>query len=523
MNSTHLEMKSFKSIQLALFKFVFLIHFNSKRILYVDLNFSKKKKIEVMIYHVHSDKMSFIEYSAKRSVQSILFLSRLFTSVETRYWSIELELIELIWIFKKIRHLVEFSKQSTIIYTDHETALSIVKQTSLTTFSTDKFNLRLVRASDYVQRFNLVIRHKSEKLHIVFDALSRHFTCKSAIKIFTNMIESEFDLLHASVHFIASLVQIDKAFRKRIIDEYALNSDWQKISSILNDVEQNQTKILFIRENDLIYRKKIYDTSFVSRRMCISASMIKKILSMTHNNEHFEFDRTYEKIISAWYIRNLIKHLKAYVKHCSQCKINQIKRHKSYESLQSILSSFISFHTLTIDFVLTLFKTHNEFNNIMSMICKFFKRITVVFEIDIWNASQWAIALFERLNMTDWDFSKVIISDRDRKFLFELWSILFAQLRVKLLYFTVYHSQTDDASKRTNQILKIAFKSLILTIDDSRDWSLLIEFLQREFNNVSTATDRFSNEMCYEFTFFTSFTLVKDTSNISFDYNELSQ
>ena len=277
-----------------------------------------------MIYHVHSDKISFIEYSIKRRVLSILFLSQLLTFVETRYWSTELKMIELIWILKKIRHLIEFSKQFTIIYTNHETALNIVKQISLTTFSTDKFNFRLIRTFDYVQRFNCVIRHTSEKLHIVLDALSRLFTCnfKSAIKISINMIESEFDLFHANVHFIVSLVQIDKTFRKRIIYEYTLNSDWQKISSILNDVEQNQIKILFIRENDLIYRKEIYNTSFVSRKMCISASMIKKILSITHDNEHFEFDRTYEKLISAWYIRNLIKHLKAYVKHCFQCKIN---------------------------------------------------------------------------------------------------------------------------------------------------------------------------------------------------------
>ena len=100
----------------------------------------------------------------------------------------------------------------------------------------------------------------------------------------------------------------------------------------------------------------------------------------------------------------------------------------------------------------------------MSIICKFFKRITVVFEIDIWSVLQWTIALFERLNMTNWNLSKVIISDWDRKFLSELWFILFAQLKVKLLYFTVYHFQTDDASKRTNQILKIVLKFLQLTI-----------------------------------------------------------
>ena len=39
---------------------------------------------------------------------------------------------------------------TTIIYTDYGTNVGIVKQTFLTTASTDKLNLRLVRASEFL-------------------------------------------------------------------------------------------------------------------------------------------------------------------------------------------------------------------------------------------------------------------------------------------------------------------------------------------------------------------------------------
>ena len=52
---------------------------------------------------------------------------------------------------RRIRHLVESSEHPTVVYTDHAATLGIVKQTSMNTVSVEKLNLRLVRASEYLQ------------------------------------------------------------------------------------------------------------------------------------------------------------------------------------------------------------------------------------------------------------------------------------------------------------------------------------------------------------------------------------
>ena len=457
---TKKELNSFKTFQQNLFKSTYLIHFDLTRQLYVDLNFSDTD-INAMIYHVFinmtiSEKTS--SYSLRNKIQSIMFLSRFLNEAKSRYWSIELEIAELVWVLRKIRHLMKSIKMSTIIYTDYDATLNIAKQISLITSSTNKLNLRLIRVSNYIQRFSLNIRHKSEKFHTVSDALSR-LSAKLSTSFSSEQKSDTIDDEKLDVLHTASTIEISFDFKSRIIENYKQDSDWIKIENVLNKFDN--TSLLYVRKNDLIYRKKI-DTNiafYVSQRMCAFFEILKDIFSMIHDvNDHFDFDRTYKQIIFVWYIRDLIRHLKNYLKHCSKCQINQIRRHKSYDNFQSILSSSTLFHIITIDFVLTISFSHIELNNVMSITCKYSKRITIVLDKNIWSAKNWTKALLKRLNIADWEFPKIIISNRDRKFLSELWTKIFTRLDTKLLYSTTYHSQTDDSSERINQTLEIALK-----------------------------------------------------------------
>ena len=121
-------------------------------------------------------------------------------------------------MLKKTRHIVEISSNKTIVYIDHESALDIVSQITMTTTSIDKLNLRLVRASDYIQRFNLDIRHKSNKQHIVSDVLSRLVNDNINASMIRNSDESELDAL-----FTISLIEMKKDFRNRIFENYKTN------------------------------------------------------------------------------------------------------------------------------------------------------------------------------------------------------------------------------------------------------------------------------------------------------------
>lgn len=61
-----------------------------------------------------------------------------------------------------------------IIQTDYAAILDIMQQLFITsTSSTIRMNVRLVRASQFIRKFRLVVRHKPRKEHIILDALSK--------------------------------------------------------------------------------------------------------------------------------------------------------------------------------------------------------------------------------------------------------------------------------------------------------------------------------------------------------------
>ena len=76
-------------------------------------------------------------------------------------------------MIKKICHIIEFNKKLfIIIYIDYFAIISIFRQIILIISFIDKFNLHLIRASQYLFNFNISLRHKADKTNIISDVLS---------------------------------------------------------------------------------------------------------------------------------------------------------------------------------------------------------------------------------------------------------------------------------------------------------------------------------------------------------------
>lgn len=461
-----------------------------------------------------------------------MFLSRLLTPAEKNYWPTELELACVVWTIKKVRHMIQSSKEPTIVQTDHSSIVNIGKQKLITaTTSTMRLNVRLVRASQFLSQFRLDIRHKPGKEHIIPDALSRLASAN------TGSLKDDFNELDALYVYNATLIGISNSFRDQIVKGYTTDPAWRKISATIkaNDaMGDNAAELSFARggasivpsdtdpyfeprpegntsdssnpfpppvvpeDNELIYHVDRYTGL---RRLCIPSSCVQDISHMAHGPAHAGFARTYEIITRSWYIRKLTKLLRDFIHHCPQCLVLQTRRHKPWRSLQPIDSPPIPFHTITLDFILALPLTKELFNAVMSVTDKFSKRITMIAGKDTHSAADWADLLLERLDLCDWGYPKVIITDRDRKFLSELWTKIFHKLGSKLLYSTAYHPQTDGSSERTNQTAEIALRHHIHTMEDPKQWPRALSSIQAVQNNVSsTTTTKTPNEVSYGFT-----------------------
>ena len=151
-------------------------------------------------------------------------------------------------------------------------------------------------------------------------------------------------------------------------------------------------------------------------RLYILSSVAPDILSVAHGEGHPGFSHCYEIITRSWYIRGLTKLFCTFIRHCPQCLALQTRRHTPYGLLQLIESLPVPFFTLTLDFVLALPLSKEKYNAIMSVTCKFSKRVTLIEGADTWSAEQWAHAFLNRLDLIDWGLPGELITDHDPKF-----------------------------------------------------------------------------------------------------------
>ena len=222
---------------------------------------------------------------------------------------------------------------------------------------------------------------------------------------------------------------------------------------------------------------------------------------MTHTSSgHLGYDKCLDMVTRTWFVRHLGRHLRIFLKYCPECLVYQTRRHRPYGVLEPIQSPSVPFHTLTFDFILALPVTDDGMDCILSITDKFSKRVTFVVGKSTWSAAEWAVVILDRLAIADWGLPAVVISNRDRKFMSELWTTIFEKLGVKLLYSTAYHPQTDGASERTNQTAEIAFRFFINTLENIKIWPIVLPRLQSVLNNsMSTSTGVNPNEVVYGF------------------------
>ena len=587
-DSTKTEANSYRQLQDSFNRFSWLVHQDFNRVLYVDVD-EFRKNFDVMMYHLKSDndkqsllnnvdlknafeiKLSSTSFKRK-NVESIMFLNRMLTFVEEKYWFIELKMIDLIWLMKRIKHLIETFKHITIIYIDHVVNSFIARQIKLITNNVNKLNMKLVRVSIYLFQFRLNVRYKLDKSHIIFDAFSRLSINNCMLNdkndvldienFHENMIDSKNDVIYA---YNSDLITMSKNFKLKLRQDYRFDKVWIKIltmfeslnarlvkkkkevlqksfddsatqssitKSLLQTTNQSidvlfnqqsttsssvtksfsqtsqidrqannrRTDIDFQLIDELIYH--IYESNdyeFEQSKLCIFEICQQNVFKITHDdNFHVEHHRVYRRLMKTVYMSTMSRKLRMYLRHCFKCQLNQIKRHNSYDELMFIFTSSLFFHTIAMNFVLTLSLKQNM-NTLLNLTNKISRQLQIIIDRADWFVAQWINVVVDRLLLMNWDISKIIIFDWDKKFTSNFWIVFFAKLDTILLMNNVYHAQTNDLSERFNQTVKIVLRYLIAK-NSNIDWIENLSTLQTQLNNASNAiTDRLFNEMMYEF------------------------
>lgn len=327
------------------------MHYNPEKVLWIDLDASKEFGFGAIVFHTTTNEtLPEGRWPSTTLVQPVLFLSRLLTLAERNYWPTELEIAGFVWIVKKVRHIIESSRAKVIIQTDHSAIIDILQQSSIiSTTSTMKLNLRLVRASQFLQQFKLDVRHKPGKEHIVPDALSRFASANSPP---TDARYSELDGLFL---YNTTLVEIHPILVSQILAGYDADPWWarlwlqiQRNNNLSTDpatlpfvlgsapptgadpymeprpegTDSSVTDALSIQRgpaiNDLPAPDKsklLYHVSKLTGvyRLCIPPSVAPDIIAIAHGEGHPGFSCCYKIIARSWFIRGLTKLLRSFI------------------------------------------------------------------------------------------------------------------------------------------------------------------------------------------------------------------
>ena len=138
-----------------------------------------------------------------------------------------MKIICLVWIIKKICHMINEFLTDIIIWIDYFVIIQIMKQMMLINFFTNKLNLYLIKALQYCFQFHLNIWHCFDWLNIVLNTLS-HFLNKimnSKNQLLENIFENIDDEIHI-YHII--VIEMLSNFQDKIKRVYLKDKKWKK-------------------------------------------------------------------------------------------------------------------------------------------------------------------------------------------------------------------------------------------------------------------------------------------------------
>ena len=138
-----------------------------------------------------------------------------------------------------------------------------------------------------------------------------------------------------------------------------------------------------------------------------------------------------------------------------------------------------------MDFIVQLPQSAQGNDAIMVVVDKLTKRVHFVPTTTEASAEETAELFFERV-ISQHGLPKVIISDRDSKFISHFWKKLFQLMGTTLKFSTAYHPQTDGQTERMNRVLEEMLRGFINHPQDN--WEKLLPAVEFAYNSSVQAS-----------------------------------
>jgi len=140
-----------------------------------------------------------------------------------------------------------------------------------------------------------------------------------------------------------------------------------------------------------------------------------------------------------------------------------------------------------MDLITDLPLTANGHTAVVTFVDRLTKQVHFAPTVKTVNAPALATLFRKHVYSVGHGIPRVIITDRDERFLSHFWTTLFTMLGTKLKFSTAYHPQTDGQSERTNRMLEEYLRHFVSPLQD--DWDEYLDLAEFAINDsVQTST-----------------------------------
>lgn len=231
-----------------------------------------------------------------------------------------------------------------------------------------------------------------------------------------------------------------------------------------------------------IYRNKIYYPS---------PSEVKRILKENHDIPiagHLGSNRMFNKIREQFYWKNMRSDIENYVKECISCQTNKALRKINRAPMQITSTSTVPFERISLDIVGPLPESGTAKLKYILTIQDDLTKYSAAYPIRTTTAEETSDCLIHFISQ--FGIPKTILTDQGTNFTAELFKETCSFLKIKQLWSSPYHPQTQGALERSHSTLKEYLKSYV---DESQsNWPRYVYTAMLAYNTAIHSTTNYS-------------------------------
>lgn len=400
----------------------------------------------------------------------IAYANRTLTKCERNYAITERECLAVVWAITKFRPYL-YGTHFRVV-TDHHALcwLTNLKDPSG----------RLARWSLKIQDYDFSIVHKSGKLHLDADGLSR---CPLPSEPSGQEPQGS-PLLSAALDTIdVADAQLSDQHLKPII-HYLLGTATRSTRQL----QRHAT--LFTLHEGVLYRKN-YEPHGRPWLLVVPRILQRDIIQAHHDDPtagHLGFSKTYFRIRARYFWNGMYRTINRYIRTCRLCQTKKSRTTRTPGPLQSITPPDTPFKKIGIDF-LGPFPLSANNNRWVIVAVDYLTRYAETTSVPKATAQEVADFFLHKILLRH-GAPQVIISDRGTPFIAQLLEEILRLFNTVHKWTSAYHPQTNGLTERLNKTLS---QMISMYVDDHHtNWDTVIPYVTYAYNTAHQATTGFS-------------------------------